>query len=265
MPGAGCTVWFLTGRATMTEPVLQLRGITKSFGGLQVCTDINLQVVPGELHALIGPNGAGKTTLLNLITGRIPADSGSLSFNGLDITEKSVHERARLGMARSFQITSLFTSFTVQENIELAVQAIQGSSYRFWRPAAGDPELAEPAGRIMARIGLVERAHIRAANLSHGEQRLLEMGMALATGPSLLLLDEPMAGLGPGSSHNLAQQIMELKGSTAILLVEHDMNAVFSLADRISVLVQGSIVATGRPQEIRNNPEVQEAYLGTPC
>jgi branched-chain amino acid transport system ATP-binding protein len=249
----------------MTEPVLQLRDMGKSFGGLEVCAGVNLQVVPGELHALIGPNGAGKTTLLNLISGRLPVDSGSLSFNGSDITNKSVHRRAQRGMARSFQITSLFMGFTVRENIELAVQAVQGSSYRFWQPAVRDSELRKPAREIMARVGLLERAEIRAENLAHGEQRLLEMGMALATRPSLLLLDEPMAGLGPGSSRNLAELIRGLKGNVTILLVEHDMNAVFSLADRITVLVQGRIIATDSPRKIRNNPVVQEAYLGTAC
>jgi branched-chain amino acid transport system ATP-binding protein len=168
-------------------------------------------------------------------------------------------------MARSFQITSLFMGFTVRENIELAVQAVQGSSYRFWQPAVRDSELRKPAREIMARVGLLERAEIRAENLAHGEQRLLEMGMALATRPSLLLLDEPMAGLGPGSSRNLAELIRGLKGNVTILLVEHDMNAVFSLADRITVLVQGRIIATDSPRKIRNNPVVQEAYLGTAC
>lgn len=249
----------------MAEAVLLLRDIGKYFGGLHVCADIDLQVAPGELHALIGPNGAGKTTLLNLITGQLPVESGSLYFNGSNITKKPAHKRAQLGMARSFQVTSLFPGFTVQENIELAVQAVQGSSYRLWRPAAGDPVLSKPATEIMDRVGLLDRAEIRAANLAHGEQRLLEMGMALATSPSLLLLDEPMAGLGPGSSRNLAELIMSLKGSVTILLVEHDMNAVFSLADRITVLVQGRVIATGRPREIRKNLLVQEAYLGTSC
>jgi branched-chain amino acid transport system ATP-binding protein len=249
----------------MTEQVLVVDKIGKSFGGLQVCADIDLELIPGELHALIGPNGAGKTTLLNLICGLLPIEQGTLSFLGRDITKKPVYERACLGMARSFQITSLFSGFTVRENVELAVQAGQGHSYRFWQRAAGDTKLQVPALEIMARVGLLDRADIEASNLSHGEQRLLEMGMALATKPALLLLDEPMAGLGPGSSHNLATLINSLKNDMTILLIEHDMKAVFSLADRITVLVQGRIAATAAPMEIRNNPMVQEAYLGSSC
>ena len=254
----------LTGReGLMAEPILQLQAVTKSFGGLCVCDDITLTLVPGELHALIGPNGAGKTTLLNLITGLLQMDSGSLHFLGRAITNRSIHGRARLGMARSFQVTSILQGFTVQQNIALAVQSIQGSSYRFWKPVQNDLLLQKPAETIMTRMGLAGRASTPASNLSHGEQRLLEIGMALATKPELLLLDEPMAGLGPGSSRNLAELISGLKNSVTILLVEHDMQAVFSLADRITVLVQGGIIATGTPQEIQNNPAVQEAYLGT--
>ncbi len=249
----------------MTEPVLRLRDVRKAFGGLKVCDGVSLDLVPGELHALIGPNGAGKTTLLNLVTGLLQMDSGSLYFNDMDITGKSVHDRARQGMARSFQITSLFPGFTVQQNIELAVQATQGSSYCFWKRTDRDLRLTGPARKVMARVGLADRGQTVAASLSHGEQRLLEMGMALATGPDLLLLDEPMAGLGPGSSRHLAELISSLKGDVTIMLVEHDMQAVFSLADRITVLIEGSVAVTGTPEEIRSNPAVQEAYLGTPC
>jgi len=249
----------------MTEPVFRLDGVEKSFGGLRVCDAVNLDLIPGELHALIGPNGAGKTTLLNLITGLLPVDNGSLYFKDTDITGKTCHERARLGMARSFQITSLFPRFTVRQSIELAVQATRGSSYRLWKRADSEPGLTYPARKVMARIGLADRAETVAENLSHGEQRLLEMGMALATGPELLLLDEPMAGLGPGSSQNLAELIASLKGGVTIMLVEHDMQAVFALADRITVLIEGRVSVTGSPEEIRNNPAVQEAYLGTPC
>ncbi len=247
----------------MVEPILRLEGVDKGFGGLQVCKGIDLELLPGEIHGLIGPNGAGKTTLLNLITGLLTVDSGSLHFKNINITRQSVAARARLGMARSFQITSLFPAFTVQENIALAVQSIQGTSYRFWKRTADNPILQTPALEIMGRLGLTKQAHIQAANLSHGEQRLLEIGMALATRPDLLLLDEPMAGLGPGSSRNIGQLIDTLKGSLTILLVEHDMDAVFSLADRITVLVQGEVAATGSPEAIRANPLVQEAYLGT--
>jgi len=249
----------------VTTPVLALRDVSKSFGGLQVCNKVGLQVVAGELHGLIGPNGAGKTTLLDLISGLLPIDTGTLVFHGRDITGLPMHRRARLGMARSFQITSLFPGFTVRENIELAVQAVSGSSFRFRLPAAHDPDLYKPAAEIMSRVGLSARAGIRAENLAHGEQRLLEMGMALAVRPSLLLLDEPTAGLGPGSSRNLVELIKTLKKEITILLVEHDMNAVFSLADRITVLVQGRVIATDSPAAIHNNQAVQKAYLGVPC
>lgn len=249
----------------MAEPILQLQGVGKSFGGLSVCNDISFTLIPGELHALIGPNGAGKTTLLNLISGLLQVDTGILHFQGNNITNRPIHARAQLGMARSFQVTSILQGFTVQQNIALAVQSIQGSSYRFWKRAADDPLLQDPAGKIMAQIGLADRASTPASSLSHGEQRLLEMGMALATKPDLLLLDEPMAGLGPGSARNLAELTDSLKSSVTILLVEHDMQAVFSLADRITVLVQGRIIATGTPQQIRSNHAVQEAYLGTSC
>ena len=247
----------------MAEPILRLVGVDKKFGGLQVCKGIDLELSPGEIHGLIGPNGAGKTTLLNLITGLLPVDSGSLYFKDTNITRRTIAARARLGMARSFQITSLFPGFTVQENIALAVQSIQGTSYRFWKRTSDNPVLQTPALEIMDRLGLTKQAHIQAANLSHGEQRLLEIGMALAIRPDLLLLDEPMAGLGPGSSRNIEQLIATLKGSLTILLVEHDMDAVFSLADRITVLVQGEVAATASPKAIRANPLVQEAYLGT--
>lgn len=253
------------GDRPMTEPVLALTGVNKSFGGLQVCTDINLEIVPGEIHALIGPNGAGKTTLLSLVSGLLPMDSGAIFFNGQSISHASVDQRARAGMARSFQITSLFTGFTVQENMALAVQATQGSSYRFWKPAANDPELTGPALEVMARIGLAERADVPASALSHGEQRLLEIGMALATRPDLLLLDEPMAGLGPGSARYMSDLIMGLKEEMTLVLVEHDMEAVFTLADRITVLVEGRVIATDSRDAVRKNPAVQQAYLGPSC
>lgn len=246
----------------MPEPMLQLRGVGKSFGGLRVCDNINLELIPGELHALIGPNGAGKTTLLNLISGLLQVDTGTLHFQGTNFTSRPIHARSQLGMARSFQVTSILQGFTVQQNIALAVQSTQGSSFRFWKRAADDPLLQDPAGKVMAQVGLADRGSTPASSLSHGEQRQLEMGMALATEPDLLLLDEPMAGLGPGGSRNLAELIDSLKSSVTILLVEHDMQTVFSLADRITVLVQGEIIATGAPQQIRNNPAVQEAYLG---
>jgi branched-chain amino acid transport system ATP-binding protein len=257
--------FFFTGGKSMTDSLLRVQDLGKSFGGLMVCDTVRFDVMPGELHALIGPNGAGKTTLLNLITGLLPSDKGALFFKGQDITDLPVARRIRCGMARSFQITSIFLGFSVQENIELAVQAVGGSSYRFWKRAAGCRELYEPARAVIKQVGLSSRADITAVRLAHGEQRLLEIGMALASSPELLLLDEPMAGLGPGSCQNLAAMIRELKGNVTILLVEHDMEAVFSLADRITVLDQGRVVATGTPEQIRKNSVVQEIYLGTAC
>ncbi len=250
----------------MTRPVLELEQVSKAYGGLRVCDDVDLSVRAGELHALIGPNGAGKTTLLDLISGLLLLDQGRIYFCGRDITRKPLHKRACLGLARSFQITSLFPGFTVQQTVELAVQAGENTSlFASMQRADRDARLREPAIRIMEQVGLGQRADIRAENLAHGEQRLLEMGMALASGASVLLLDEPMAGMGPGSAGDLSRLIKDLKGEKTILLVEHDMEAVFALADRISVLVQGRIIATGRPEEIRANDEVQAAYLGSKC
>lgn len=246
----------------MTEPLLEANGLCKHFGALQVCKDLRLGIQRGELHGLIGPNGAGKTTLLNLLTGLLTPDSGRLVLNGRDITGTSVHQRARLGLARSFQVTSLFNSFTVLDNLMLAVQACQGTGFRFWTNAARDRKLVAEASGAMERMGLTERGSVLAGNLSHGERRQLEMGMALATKPLMLLLDEPMAGLGPGGSMKLSELIEGLKGEVTILLVEHDTHAVFSLADRISVLVQGEVVATDTPERIKENRLVLDAYLG---
>ena len=250
----------------MTGPVLELQQVGKAYGGLRVCADVDLAMRAGELHALIGPNGAGKTTLLDLVSGLQPVDRGRILLFGRDITRRPLHKRARLGMARSFQITSLFPGFTVRQSVELAVQAGENTSlFASLQRADRDVRLRKPAIRIMEQVGLGRRADIRAENLAHGEQRLLEMGMALASGASVLLLDEPMAGMGPGSARELSRLIKALKGEKTILLVEHDMEAVFALADRISVLVQGRIIATGRPEEIRANDEVQAAYLGSKC
>ncbi len=250
----------------MTGPALELQQVGKAYGGLRVCADVDLGLAAGELHALIGPNGAGKTTLLDLISGLQPVDRGRILLCGRDITRRPLHKRACLGMARSFQITSLFPGFTVRQTVELAVQAGENRGLSaLMQRADRDVRLREPATGIMEQVGLADRADIRAENLAHGEQRLLEMGMALASGASVLLLDEPMAGMGPGSARELSRLIKSLKGEKTILLVEHDMEAVFTLADRISVLVQGRIIATGRPEEIRANDEVQAAYLGSKC
>ena len=246
----------------MIEPLLQANGLWKRFAALQVCKNLHLSIEAGELHALIGPNGAGKTTALNLLSGLLTPDKGTLFFNGLDISRTPVYRRARLGLARAFQVTSLFNSFTVLENLSMAVQAHQGTGFHFWTNAARDKRLLQPASEVMERMGLADRGDIPAGSLSHGERRQLEMGMALATQPSMLLLDEPMAGLGPGGSLKLSELISGLKGEITILMVEHDMQAVFSLADRISVLVQGEVVATDTPDEIKKNRLVQEAYLG---
>jgi len=221
-----------------------------------------MAVVRGELHALIGPNGAGKTTALNQLCGELAPDSGAIFFEGRNITRLPVHRRARLGIARSYQITRVFEHLTVRENLSLAIQAHNGHSFRFWRKASHDPVIRPAILPAMARVGLEERADVLAAHLSHGEKRQLEVGMALAGRPKLLLLDEPYAGMGPGGAVELTKLIRRLKSEVTILLVEHDMQAVFSLADRITVLVYGRAIASGTPEEIRNNPEVRKAYLG---
>ncbi len=246
----------------MAKPILETRNLCKNFGALQACNNLSLSLASGELHALIGPNGAGKTTVLDLLSGILTPDSGSILLGGRNISKVSVHGRAALGLARSFQVISLFDHFTVEENLSIAVQARSGSSFRFFGNPAGDERLLKPAHRIMSQMGLNNRGHIRAGSLSHGERRQLEVGMALAIKPKVLLLDEPMAGLGPGGTRHLAKLITTFKGKITILLIEHDMPAVFSLADRITVLVQGGVVASGTPDEIQHNPEVQRVYLG---
>jgi len=246
----------------VTEPLLQIEDLTKRFGGVVASDQISLDMPPGELHAIIGPNGAGKTTLIGELTGEIAPDAGRIRFDGGDITALPVHGRSRLGLARSFQITSLFLDFTALDNVALAVQAHAGHSFRFWRNARRDPQLTEPARAALQRVGLAERAHLLVSNLSHGEHRQLEIAMALATGPRMLLLDEPMAGMGPDESARMVRMLRELKRELTILLIEHDMEAVFALADRITVLVYGRVIASGKPEVIRANPEVREAYLG---
>ncbi len=246
----------------MTNPVLQAKDINKQFAGVKVCQNFNLDIQKNTLHALIGPNGAGKTTALNLLTGLIKPNSGNIFLNNQDITNMKVNQRSQLGLARVFQITSLFNEFSVRENIMLAAQSHQKSGYRFWTNVFKDKKLLEISDKFLEKMGLTQRANIIAGNLSHGERRQLEMGMALATEPEVLLLDEPMAGLGPGGSSKLIELIQSLKGNMTILLVEHDTHAVFSLADTVSVLVQGEVIATNTPDVIKNNQQVQEAYLG---
>ncbi len=246
----------------MPEALLQIERLSKRFGGVVACEDVVLDVVTGELHAIIGPNGAGKTTLIGQLTGEVAPDAGRILFAGQDITALPAWRRSALGLARSFQITSLFLGLTAQDNVALAVQAHAGHSFRFWRDARSEPELREPARVALARVGLANRADAIVANLSHGEHRQLEIAMALATAPRMLLLDEPMAGMGPEESGRMVALLRELKLDLTILLVEHDMEAVFALADRISVLVYGRVIATGTPEAIRANEEVRQAYLG---
>jgi branched-chain amino acid transport system ATP-binding protein len=246
----------------MAERLLEVRELRKSFGALAATDGVDLEVEAGETHAVIGPNGAGKTTLISQLSGMLRPDSGRIRFAGEDVTRLPAPARSKKGLARSFQITSIYRDFSALDNVALAVQAHSGHSFRFWRPARGEPALREPARRILEDVGLGDRAGVLAANLAHGEQRQLEIAMVLATKPRLLLLDEPVAGMGVEESARMVGFLSKLKGSQSIVLVEHDMDAVFSLADRISVLVYGRIIATGTPQEIRANPEVRAAYLG---
>ncbi len=246
----------------MAEPLLELRSLQKAFGALRATDEVSLAVEPGQIHALIGPNGAGKSTLIGQIAGTLRPDAGQVRFRGQDITGLSVARRALLGLGRTFQISSLAMEFSVLRNVLLAVQARSGSSFRFWSRVRDEAALVEPAMAALTRVGLEARAEVAAEALSHGERRQLEVAIALAMRPALLLLDEPMAGLGPEGSKRLAGFLQELKQETAILLVEHDMDAVFSLADRISVLVYGRIVAVGTVEEVRASPIVREAYLG---
>ncbi|WP_417684538.1 ABC transporter ATP-binding protein [Roseibium sp.] len=246
----------------MTAPILELKNLNKAYGALVVTTDVSLDVHPGEIHAVIGPNGAGKTTLIGQISGATASDSGSVLFGGTDVTHWPVAARARAGLGRTFQITAILPDFSVLENVALGVQAHEGHSFRFFGNAARDRALNEKATAILTDVGLDGRADLRAGSLSHGEKRMLELALALAVEPKLLLLDEPMAGTGPEETAQLVEILKGLKSRCPMLLVEHDMDAVFQLADRISVLVYGEIVASGTPDEIRGDPKVREAYLG---
>lgn len=246
----------------MNKPILKIRNLHKRFGAVEACRNFSLDIEEGEIHALIGPNGAGKTTAIKQLAGEILPDSGRIEFNGHDITQLPAYRRALLGLARSFQITSVFEHMSTEENIALAIQAHQGHSFHFWRPAKREKQIQDPTDTALEKCGLHERRNVLAANLSHGEKRQLEVGMALASEPRLLLLDEPMAGMGPGGTVKMTELIQTLKGEVTILLVEHDMNAVFALADRITVLVYGEPIATGTPDEISQSPEVRKAYLG---
>jgi len=249
----------MTGTAT---PLLELQGLSKAFGAVRASDRLDLTVLPGELHAVIGPNGAGKTTMVGQLSGQIAPDSGSIRFDGHDITRMPEHRRPHIGLVRSFQITSIFPAFTVLDNVALAVQIRAGHSFRFLRPARGDRRLEDPAMEALARVGLADHAGRIAGTLAHGQRRQLEIAMALAMRPRLLVLDEPMAGMGSEESAAVVDLLQSLKGEITMLLIEHDMDAVFRLADRISVLVYGRVIASGAPDVIRADPLVRSAYLG---
>ena len=242
--------------------MLKINSLVKSFGGLLATDNLSFEVELGTIHAVIGPNGAGKTTLIRQITGETKPDSGTIIFDGKDISDIPVHLRSALGLARSFQITNIFLDMSTWDNVALAVQAHAGHSFHFWKDARKDPVLREPALVFLQQVGLVERADIVAGQLSHGEHRQLEIAMALATRPKMLLLDEPMAGMGPEESKAMVKILQGLKRKLTILLIEHDMDVVFTLADQITVMVYGRGIATDAPEAIRKHPEVQAAYLG---
>lgn len=246
----------------MAEPLLEVSRLRKAFGAVIATDDLSLTVEPGEIHAVIGPNGAGKTTLISQLTGDVTPDSGSIRFDGRDITRLPTHRRAQRGLARSFQITSILPGFTVLENAAIAAQAHAGHSFRFFGDAGREGRVNAVAYEALQTVGLADRAPVPAKALSHGEKRQLELAIALATKPKLLLLDEPMAGVGKEETAIMVAMLQRLRADYTILLVEHDMDAVFALADRITVLVYGRAIATGTPDRIRTDPEVRAAYLG---
>ena len=246
----------------MTEPLLRIENLVRRFGGIVATDNLSLDIVRGELHAIIGPNGAGKTTLISQLIGQLRPTAGTIRFAGQDVTHLPAWKRSRLGLARSFQITSLLPNFTAADNVALAAQARDGHSFRFLGNARREKPLREAAHAALDRVGLLGRADVLVSRLSHGEQRELELAVALATKPQLLLLDEPMAGLGITESARMVKLLAELRQEVTIVLVEHDMNAVFALADRITVLVYGRVIASDVPAAIRTNEEVKRAYLG---
>jgi branched-chain amino acid transport system ATP-binding protein len=246
----------------MADAVLQIDNLVKNFGALRATDGVTLDLRPGEIHALIGPNGAGKSTLIHQICGTLRQDSGTIHFAGEDIGALNTAERAQRGLGRTFQVSSLAPEFSALRNVMLAAQAKQGTSFRFFKPVMQDTSLVDPSMAILERVGLADRARLPTAELSHGERRQLEIAMALALQSKAFLLDEPMAGMGPEGSKKLTGFLDTLRHEAPILLVEHDMDAVFALADRISVLVYGKVIATGTVDEIRNNPTVRTAYLG---
>ncbi|ROZ77670.1 ABC transporter ATP-binding protein [Ramlibacter sp. WS9] len=241
---------------------LKTHNLVKRYGGLLVTDNVSLDIARGELHAVIGPNGAGKTTLINQLSGELASDAGTIRFGGADVTALPVHERARQGLLRSYQITSIFEDFSVLENAALAALGARQHAWRFWQPMLGNAKARTAADEALSAAGLAHRAHVPAGELGYGERRQLELAMALAAQPAFLLLDEPMAGMSAQESAAVIALLKGLKGRYTILLVEHDMDAVFALADRISVLVYGKVMFTGTPDEIRNHPEVRAVYLG---
>ena len=241
---------------------LQTHALVKRYGGLLVTDNVSLDIAHGELHAVIGPNGAGKTTLINQLSGELASDEGAIRFRDADVTPMPVHERARKGLLRSYQITSIFEDFSVLENATLSALGAREHAWRFWQPMLGNAGARRAAEEALAAAGLSHRAHVQAGELGYGERRQLELAMALAAQPAFLLLDEPMAGMSAQESTAVIELLKGLKGRYTILLVEHDMDAVFALADRISVLVYGRVMFTGTPDEIRNHPEVRAVYLG---
>ena len=246
----------------MPEPLLRIQGLTKAYGAIKACDGVTLDLQEGEIHAVIGPNGAGKTTLIGVIAGELLPDSGSVSLDGQTITGLPVHARVGRGMARTYQITSVLPRFTALDNVLLATLGHDDHGFGFWRRLRGEVRLVERARATLARVGLEVEAEAPVATLAHGQKRQLEIAMALAAEPRLLLLDEPTAGMGPEDSARIVALLKGLKGRLAILLVEHDMDAVFALADRITVLVNGQVIATGAPAAIRADAQVRRAYLG---
>ena len=247
----------------MTSSILELRSVKKKFGALTATDNVSLNIQKGEIHALIGPNGAGKTTLISQIFGNLAPDSGEILLDGKNITNTSVSNRALLGIGRSFQISNVLMDFSVLENAIVAKISHSRKTFRFFKPAFNDPDLIDGGLEILKRVGIEHMADRNVSDLAHGERRLLELSLALAMQPVLVLLDEPMAGAGPEDTVFMTKVIAGLKSDTTILLIEHDMDVVFQLAERISVLVEGAVIASGTPNEISNNTLVREAYLGS--
>lgn len=246
----------------MADHLLQVQGLNKAFGAVAATRDLNITVSHGSIHALIGPNGAGKTTTVNLLSGELSPDSGTIYFDDKDITSLKTCSRVQSGLARSFQITSIFDDMSVEENMALSIISKSGHNFRFWQNSLQTPAVAMEMDSALQRVGLLERRMLKAKHLSHGEKKQLEVGMALSGQPKLLMLDEPMAGMGPGGTVEMTKLIRKLNDTMTILLIEHDMEVIFSLADTITVLVAGEVIATGKPDEIRSNELVRVAYLG---